>query len=645
MNEKYIPLYRKYRPQTLEQIVGQEHIKKALTSAIELNKIAHAYLFTGSRGTGKTSSARILAKSLNCEQGPTVTPCGKCASCIDVTNSTPVDVIEIDAASNRTVEDAQNILEKVQYVPINGKYKIYIIDEVHMLTNHAFNALLKTLEEPPENVIFILATTEPHKVLDTIKSRCQRFDFKRISTEDIANHLEYIAKQENINIEKDALFAIAKNSEGGMRDSIALLDQLSILGATHPITVDDINSLLGRISFDTLMKIANTIIKSNPQEAIQTLESIYNDGNEPTQILSNMLEYFKNMLLVKTCDEKIVLELTQYSENQIEEMKPLSKELETHQIIFLVEKIATYIKEIKISTTPHLWLEVALIDLANLTENTKLVELQNRLTKLESGSSDEHAVHPSYKTAPSPMMKPSMKPAGPVQPKVEPHEVVSEVKVEKVETPTPVAPKEEVAKVEEKQEFEPEPMPMSKPRQAEPVDGLISTWTSILQNISSPGAQAFLKLAKPVELTAEKAVIVFGNDGLVSRFNSNKIHKKALEDACAIVLGSGVQVIARTPEPNDAQIIEASQKKNNNPSKVRPEHVLQEKPVEKVAAKTEVQPKEEPKAEPQTETKAAPQTSDDEDVSDSDSSEFLAKGMQSDQMNMIIRLFDGKTIE
>ena len=168
MNENYIPLYRKYRPQKLEEVVGQEHIKKTLKSAIELNKISHAYLFTGPRGTGKTSTARILAKSLNCINGPTISPCNECASCKDVTNTVPIDVIEIDAASNRKVEDTQNLLEKIQYTPVHGHYKIYIIDEVHMLTNHAFNALLKTLEEPPENVIFILATTEVHKVLDTI---------------------------------------------------------------------------------------------------------------------------------------------------------------------------------------------------------------------------------------------------------------------------------------------------------------------------------------------------------------------------------------------------------------------------------------------------------------------------------------------
>ena len=253
MNKNYIPLYRKYRPQTIEQIVGQEHIKKALENAIEMNRISHAYLFTGPRGTGKTSTARIFAKSLNCEKGPTINPCNECENCRIITNSIPIDVIEIDAASNRSVNDADEIIQKVALAPVQSRYKIYIIDEVHMLTNQAFNALLKTLEEPPKNVIFILATTEVHKVLDTIKSRCQRFDFKRITTDDIAKHLRYISDKEDINITDDALRYIAQNSAGGMRDSIALLDQLSVLNSTsEAISVDDINRLLGRLSFQSL---------------------------------------------------------------------------------------------------------------------------------------------------------------------------------------------------------------------------------------------------------------------------------------------------------------------------------------------------------------------------------------------------------
>ena len=403
MSGNYIPLYRKYRPQTLETLVGQEHIKKTLTSAIELGKISHAYLFTGPRGTGKTSTARILAKSLNCKNGPTIHPCGVCESCQDITNSVPIDVIEIDAASNRKVEDAQNILEKVQYVPVNGRYKIYIIDEVHMLTNHAFNALLKTLEEPPENVIFILATTEVHKVLDTIKSRCQRFDFRRITTEDIVKHLRFISDKEQINITDDALLAIAKNSAGGMRDSISLLDQLSLLGMSKEITVDDVNSVLGRISFDVLFDLSSKIISSKPNESIELLNKIYNSGNEPLQILTNLCEYFKNLLIVKTCNSDMLQDLTGLNSLQIDELKKQKELLETQQIVFLIERISYYIKEIKLAVNQHLWLEVCLIDLSNMAENSKLLELQQRLNAIEVGNIQPISTPQIVMTKPAPV--------------------------------------------------------------------------------------------------------------------------------------------------------------------------------------------------------------------------------------------------
>ena len=238
MEQNYLPLFRKYRPQSFENVVGQESLVKALSNAIELNRIANAYLFCGPRGTGKTSTARILAKSLNCEHGPTLTPCQKCASCVDITNTSGLDVIEIDAASNRGIQDAKDLIAQVQYAPINGKYKIFIIDEVHMLSNDAFNALLKTFEEPPKNVIFILATTEPHKVLETIVSRCQRFDLRRITTDDIVKRLKEISELENIKISNDALFTIAKNVSGVLRYSLALLDQVSILGTKEEISKD-----------------------------------------------------------------------------------------------------------------------------------------------------------------------------------------------------------------------------------------------------------------------------------------------------------------------------------------------------------------------------------------------------------------------
>ena len=269
MSGNYIPLYRKYRPQTLDTLVGQEHIKKTLTSAIELGKISHAYLFTGPRGTGKTSTARILAKSLNCKNGPTVQPCGECESCKDITNSIPIDVIEIDAASNRKVEDTQSILEKIQYVPVNGKYKIYIIDEVHMLTNHAFNALLKTLEEPPENVIFILATTEVHKVLDTIKSRCQRFDFRRITTDDIVKHLRYISDEENIDITDETITNTARVWEGTQAEYNALTPAEKV-GIVLFLITDSIGT--GVVVDDTVEDGNLNAVTSNAvYDAIQTL--------------------------------------------------------------------------------------------------------------------------------------------------------------------------------------------------------------------------------------------------------------------------------------------------------------------------------------------------------------------------------------
>lgn len=635
MNEKYVPLYRKYRPQTLEEVVGQEHIKKALANAIKLNKIAHAYLFTGPRGTGKTSSARILAKSLNCKKGPTVTPCGKCESCVDIINSTPVDVIEIDAASNRKVEDTQNILEKIQYVPVYGKYKIYIIDEVHMLSDTAFNALLKTLEEPPENVIFILATTEPQKVLDTIKSRCQRYDFRRITTDDIVNHLEYIAKQENIKIEKDALYTIAKNSEGGMRDSISLLDQLSVLGATQTVTVNDINALLGRISFDILLEIGKTITESKPQNALETLEKIYNSGNEPSQILLNLLEFFKNALLIKTCDKKVLPELTQYNENQIESVKSITEKLEKHQIIFLIEKISNYIKEIKTSTTPHLWLEVALIDLANLTENTTLLELQERITKLESGEIKPVQIPVAYKTAPMPTMKPIMKPSInlPVKEEkaVEPKEETLIKKADKVEP--------EKSTVSEEKDFSPMPKPQIKEQSSS--ISLSDLWHTLISNIQHSPTQALIKLAKPVIITPEKVIITFMKESFVENANSSS-KKQAIIDACDIMFGQkGTNVIIRLPQPDDNNLTESSladnEKKNNeftpqkenldNSKRLSSNTTLisqNEKQIEETIQKKEEIIK--PQKKPETENKVVDKT------------------LVSDQVKMIMTLFDGKEI-
>ena len=603
MSGNYIPLYRKYRPQTLETLVGQEHIKKTLTSAIELGKISHAYLFTGPRGTGKTSTARILAKSLNCKNGPTIHPCGECESCKDITNSIPIDVIEIDAASNRKVEDAQNILEKVQYVPVNGKYKIYIIDEVHMLTNHAFNALLKTLEEPPENVIFILATTEVHKVLDTIKSRCQRFDFRRITTDDIVKHLKWISEQEKINISDDALFAIAKNSAGGMRDSISLLDQLSILGISKEITVDDVNSILGRISFDILFKISDKIISSSPSEAIELLNEIYNSGNEPLQILTNLGEYFKNLLIAKTCSKNLLPELTGLNEPQIEEITSQVKNLETQQIVFLIERISYYIKEIKTATNQHLWLEVGIIDLANMTENSTLLDLQNRVRALEGGETPVHTpVQPTLNVT---------RPA-PIQP-----EAVSK----KTEPKTEIAEATKPKNTETDTTFTPPPMS----NQSDSKD-LYALWQAILSNISATSTQGPLKqLATPVKIDEEEVIITFAADFWVNSINNDNSRKELIKDAIKKVLGKDVPLTVKVGSKNDNQKPTPAKKEQiKEPQEKKTEKSVQSEPLKQENAETETK---------ETTTKETPATA------------TTTTKQKTDQEKMILDLFDGKYVE
>lgn len=603
MSENYVPLYRKYRPQTLDTLVGQEHIKKTLTSAIELGKIAHAFLFTGPRGTGKTSTARILAKSLNCVNGPTLHPCGECESCKDITNSVPIDVIEIDAASNRKVEDTQNILEKIQYVPVYGKYKIYIIDEVHMLTNHAFNALLKTLEEPPENVIFILATTEVHKVLDTIKSRCQRFDFRRITTEDIVKHLRFISDEEKINISDDALFTIAKNSAGGMRDSISLLDQLSLLGVSKEITSDDVNSILGRISFDVLNKLSEKIISSSPNEAIEVINEIYNSGNEPLQILTNLSEYFKNLLIVKNCKKDLFPELTGLNEPQIEELLKQKEKLETQQIVFLLERITYYIKEVKMAANQHLWLEVGMIDLANMTENSTLLDLQNRVKALESGGVSLTNIPVSKITEPqAPVTRPA-----PVQPVQE-----QEAKTQK----TAVKAENDIFT----------PPPISKKPDGNDIQ---SMWEAFLSNIKSVPTKAMLnQLGTPVKISSDEIIITFKSENFVNQFSSGA-KKDVLSDAAKVMFNnSDTKIFVRLPHSGD-------------------ENLQAEKPIVTKAQNTEEKKKiiekiiEEPEEHIEVENEMENQVSDVDIKKDSETE----RRYESDQEKMILDLFDGKYID
>jgi DNA polymerase-3 subunit gamma/tau len=500
LGNSYIPLYRKYRPQQFKDLIGQEAISRTLGNAIELNKVVHAYLFTGPRGTGKTSSARIFAKSLNCQNGPTLEPCGVCPSCTDIAGGTAIDVIEIDAASNRKVEDARNLLEKVQFVPVAGKYKIYIIDEVHMLTTEAFNTLLKTLEEPPANLIFILATTESHKVLNTIISRCQRFDFRRIRQDLIVNRLQEICKIENLNIEDKALSLIARKSSGGMRDALSMLDQVSILTTMKEAVTDkDVLNLLGNLQEDVLLKLVESIADKNPSVLINLINDITQLGNEPVQIIRELMNYFRNLMLIKTSDNlDEIKQLIDVSENFYAELQKQSQKFDAAEIPQIIEKLSDHEKTLKNSSQQYLWLEVALISILYRQDIKVIKELEERISKLESAIAGGN-IQISAPKANIPVTQPK-----PVQ-------VQTPVSAPSIPKPAAISNKVQIDKVIPGTEPE---IPKTVVNNPEHNTGdVFVQWTNLLNNIDSiPTRTLFSDHARPVEINSEKIILNFINE-------------------------------------------------------------------------------------------------------------------------------------
>lgn len=353
----YEALYRRWRPKDFDTLVGQDTVKQALSNALNSGHIAHAYLFAGPRGTGKTSTARILAKALNCDKGPTVHPCGECQNCLAIAEGNSMDVLEIDAASNRGIDNIKELRDRIAFAPVDGRYKVYVIDEVHMLTTEAFNALLKTLEEPPDNVVFILATTDPHKVPATIHSRCQRFDFHRVTVDDITKHLVMVAKGSDIVADEEALRLIAIQAEGGMRDALSLLDQCAVISPR--VTVDSVRETLGIVGREALRELVTAIGNYDAATTIAITHKLLIQGREASRILTELTEYLRALLLFKTIpeDEEIYL---------IDDKNALAdnaKLFSTQRILTATEYIAKGMDNVKFSLRPRIYLEVALLHL------------------------------------------------------------------------------------------------------------------------------------------------------------------------------------------------------------------------------------------------------------------------------------------
>ncbi len=385
----YLVLARKYRPQSWIDLVGQDHVSTTLKNAIQHDRLAHAYLFTGPRGVGKTSAARILAKALNCQKGPTADPCNQCSNCIEITESRSIDVFEIDGASNRGIDEVRNLRENIRYTPASGKYRIYIIDEVHMLTTEAFNALLKTLEEPPSHVMFVFATTEPHKVPVTIVSRCQRFDFRRINIQEMLTRLRDICKTEKITVDDEALLLIANKADGSLRDSQSVLDQM-ISFTGDKITAELVIKGLGLISQELFFEVTDVLASGEVPKGLTLVDKIIADGYDVEEFLTGFSEHLRNLLIVRSMESTELIDTTEpLKKKYLESVSRFQEE----DILRLIRIVTQTIYTLKRSANPRIALELAIVKMIKLDKTITIDDLLSRLESLQiSGNPKSTAV-------------------------------------------------------------------------------------------------------------------------------------------------------------------------------------------------------------------------------------------------------------
>lgn len=381
----YVALYRSYRPKTFKEVIGQKHVVQTLKNAVMENKTSHAYIFSGLRGIGKTTIARILAKAVNCENPLDGEPCNCCKNCLSIINDETTDIVELDAASNNGVDEMRDILEKVNFMPSVLNKKVYIIDEAHMLSNAAFNALLKTLEEPPVHVLFVLATTEPHKIPATILSRCQRFDFKQFTLDELKEELTYVCEKESLNINEDALAAIAEAADGGMRDALSILDQASVY-SNDIITIEDVDSVTGRISNYKLIELLNALKNRDSVKSIDIVNNLVNMGKEVSRLIGGIIQFCRDLLLYKSA---IDVNGSKYIYNN-SDFQSLAQKISTNELFYYMDVLVDVQNKIRFTNSQKIYLEVGIIKIVNSVDDA--VDVMTKLQKIESeislGSND-----------------------------------------------------------------------------------------------------------------------------------------------------------------------------------------------------------------------------------------------------------------
>jgi len=483
-------IYRKFRPKIFDDVLGQEHVTRTLKNQIMSQNIAHAYLFSGIRGTGKTSTAKIFARAVNCLNNHEGNPCNECEICISILDETNMDVIEMDAASNNGVDDIRELRDKVMFLPVKSKYKVYIIDEVHMLSKGAFNALLKTLEEPPEHLLFILATTEPQKIPPTILSRCQRFDLKRINADIIVENMKKICNELEIKYEEKALKLIAANSEGAMRDAQSILDRC--ISFNSQVDYDTVINLLGTVNYQVVLEAVEAIVDKNIVKAMSLVDNILNSGKEITFFLDELIICFRNMLIIKTTNSSD--NLMRISEDETNEIKELNKKISVEEIVKIIEELSIAQSECKKALNPRVLLETKLIKMLHNVHYVNLDVLVERIENIESSINGKYQPKDAVKEPESTeniertIKTTSVK-------KTEKEDILKTEKIENVD-------KNKEEALENKQQ--------NKSDQAI-FDAIISEWQSLLKEIrrENAGLQAIIRESKLTEVINKKAVFEF----------------------------------------------------------------------------------------------------------------------------------------